>query len=285
MRSYWLAALLLVLAIGCDRQERQGQDPNYREPMINAYLYRMEYYDGFVEYDREFDVFDNMGLRMVPVVVLNNDTIVPYHYTWTNYRYNDGSYFRVNELYELNVTHYWGKAFSKVVMPGNFCITSPPGDSYVLDMESTLVVTWRASAGSQWYWIDLYCDYDFLDSNHNWDDYEFNLDTIVKDTYVIVPPERVFPRYVMDVLEGDGSALVWAGYGPPVEPGDCGNVRGAGFGFFNGFNEPREKYFWVGAPIADRRSPGTLESRDKLTGLLRKRVGVPRRFTAEKSER
>ncbi|OYD16707.1 hypothetical protein CH330_02050 [candidate division WOR-3 bacterium JGI_Cruoil_03_51_56] len=263
--------MLLVLMAACE-QEKQQFDPNYREPMINGFLYRMEYYDGSVSYSRQFDIFDNAGLRMVPIVKLNQETISPYYYAWTNYRYEDTLPFRVYEPYELSVTHYWGEAFSRVVMPGNFCLTSPPGDSYVFDMESTLVVRWKSSAGVQWYWIDLYCDYDFLDSNYNWDDYSFNLDTTITDTYVIVPSERVFPSYVMDVLEGDGSVLVWAGYGPEVEPGDLGNVRGAGFGFVNAVNEPCEKYFYVGAPIAARRSPDARESLAKLVGLLRKRV-------------
>ena len=269
MRGLRLAVLIGLAFAGCKHGPGpRRQDPNYREPLITGYLYRVEYYDYSVEYERDFEVYDHEGLRMVPVVEVNGTAVPPYFYSWASYKYGDNERFTTYRYYELDVTHYWGSAFSRIVMPGNFLVTNPPGDSYVLDLESTLVVTWRSSAGAQWYWIDVYASYDFLDSSGQWDDFEFEMDTTVKDTYLALPPGRVFPHEVMDVLEGDGSALVWAGYGPPVEPGDYGNVRGSGYGFYNGFNEPKEKYFWVGAPIAVRRSPGTPESRVKLKTKL-----------------
>ncbi len=260
---------LLLLVSGCDTT-RERLDPGYSEPMINGWLYRVEYYDGSVDYDTDVEVWDNDGLRMVPVVELNGGTLNPYYYHFTQYRYGHSAPFPVHEPYELNVTHYWGEAFSRVVMPGNFCLTSPD-TNYVMDMESTLVLTWEPSPGAQWYWLDLYCDYDFLDTFGFWDDYSYNLDTIIGDTFIVVPPGWVFPGYVGDVLEGDGAVLVWAGYGPRIEPGDVGNVRGAGFGFFNAVNEPRERYFWVGSPWKDIHYPRLPQSRDKLLAYLRGR--------------
>jgi hypothetical protein len=269
MRGPALAALALALLAACDRGPGPlPPDPNYREPMVNGYLYRVEFYDRTVSYERDVAVIDNQGLRMVPVVRLNDEYLRPYEYNWNTYKYGDENWFGTYRYYELNVEHYWGEAFSRIVMPGNFTLTNPPGDSYILDMESTLVVTWNRSSGAQWYWIDVYASYDFLDSSYVWDDYEFEMDTTVSDTFLVLPPGRVFPSYIMDVLEGDGSALVWAGYGPPVEPGDRGNVRGNGYGFFNGFKEPREKYFWVGAPIAGRVSAGAAASLAKLRERL-----------------
>ena len=41
-----------------------------------------------------------------------------------------------------------------------------------------------------------------------WDDYTYNLDTVVHDTFVVVTSQMVFPWNVMDVIEGDASALV-----------------------------------------------------------------------------
>ena len=271
---FWrcLAALVLLLAAGCDRETRPELDPNYHEPMVTGYLDRMELYDGSVYYERDVYVFDNLGLRMVPLVTLNNEELPCYYYTWTGYAYGDEKKFRVHSRYELEVTHYWGTAFSRIIMPGNFGLTYPPDDEYVLDMESTLVVTWRRSEGAQWYWVDAYCYYDYVDSFYHLGDHDFELDTTVCDTCLVLSPGRIFPGYVMDVLEGDGAVMVWAGYGPTIEPGDYGNVRGNGYGFFNGYNEAREKYFWVGAPIDCRRSPGAMESREKLHAHLRRRA-------------
>lgn len=247
------AALLLLAAVACDRSAVPGLDPSYREPYVSGMLYRVEYFDRSVEYFRDVEVMDNAGFRMVPKVTLNRAELAPWSYSPVRYRYGDNNWFRVYRPYNLSVVHYWGEAFSRVLMPGNFELTSPV-DNHVLALESTLVVTWRSSAGAQWYWVDLLCDYDFLDTNGVWRDYEFELDTVVRDTFVVMPPERVFPRQVLELVEGDGSVLVVAAYGPEVEPGDIGNVRGAGYGFFSAGNEPRERYFYVGSPPLSRRA-------------------------------
>jgi hypothetical protein len=239
--------------------------------MVNAFLIRVEYYDYSVDYERYVEVFDNHGLRMVPLVRLNRETLAVNYYSPTQYRYGDDVRLAVHAKYELDVQHYWGRAFGHVVMPGNFQIASPP-ERYVMDMESTLVVAWQRSAGAQWYWVQLYIAYDYNDSFGQWNDHEFSLDTAVGDTFIRIAPGRVFPRRVMDVLEGDGSAIVWSGNGPPIEPGDMSNVRGNGFGFFNATNEPREKYFYVGAPPVSRRSPGAREGLAKLKVRLRERL-------------
>jgi len=271
-----IASLLAVVAaISCDSSRgTRPENPNYREPMVNGYIYKTEYYDGSIEYDKDVEVFDNDGLPMVPVVRLNGQPLEIYYYGTTVYRYGDNYYNPVNQKYELHVSHYWGDAFSRIVLPGDFRVTNPP-EGCILSKESTLVATWQAAASAQWYWVSLYAEYDFTDTLLQWDDYAFYLDTLVFDTFIAVPPERLFPGFVQSLIEGDGSAAVWAGNGPAIEPGDVGNVRGAGFGFFNAINEPREALFYVGAPPQARRVPGAGERRDKLLGLLRQRVPVP----------
>jgi len=261
------ACLLIFLSRGC-------RNPNYSEPMINGYLYRGEYYDYSVDYERFVQVIDNRGLRMVPVVWLNDETLDVFYYTWTEYRYGDTLKFAVNCPYRLLVEHYWGKANARVTMPGNFSIITPP-EGYILDLDSTLCISWHSSAGAEWYQVELVIDYEYRDSTGGEDDYTFTLDTIIKDTFLIVPRERVFPNNVMDVIEGDGSAMIMAGCGPAIEPGDKGNVSGAGFGFFNALNEPREKYFYVGAPISVRRCPDMLDAREqRLNGLRRRSAAL-----------
>ncbi|MBM3315439.1 hypothetical protein FJY71_06325 [candidate division WOR-3 bacterium] len=270
MRAAALCFLVMAGFGACDREEAPGLDPGYSEPMVNAFLIRTQYYDYSVDYSRYVEVFDNDGLRMVPVVTLNADTLLPFYYNPTQYRYGDENQFAVHAKYNLSVRHYWGEAFSHVVMPGNFSIESPP-EGYILDIESTLVAAWQRSAGAQWYWLELYVSYDYTDSFGRWDDYDFELDTLVTDTFLRVSPRRIFPWYVADVLEGDASVVVWSGNGPAIEPGDQSNVRGAGFGFFNATNEPREKYFYVGAPPLRRRVPGQGEARARFTARLRAR--------------
>ena len=261
-------ATFVLLVAGCERED-SGLDPAYREPRVDAFLYKVEYYDGSLEYSTYIEVFDEVGLRMVPVVRLNGGEVPVYYYSPSLYRYGHEEPFAVGQRYELEIDHYWGRAFSRLVMPGDFSLTAPDSD-YVMGLESTLVVTWRSSPRAQWYWVDLYCDFDYYDTLLHWDDYSFNLDTLVPDTFLVVPPERVFPGYVMELIEGDGSALVWAGNGPPVEPGDVSNVRGAGFGFFSAANEPKERYFWVGAPWRAGHAPRTGPSRAKLEQRLRR---------------
>jgi hypothetical protein len=245
-------------------------NPNYREPMINGYVYKTEYSDGSIDYDKNVEVIDNAGLRMVPEVMLNGRPLEIYYYGTTTFRYGDEYYNPVGQRYELNVRHYWGEAFSRVVLPGDFRITGPP-PRFILHRESTLVASWRPSFAAQWYWVGLYCGYDFYDTLGEWDDYEFYLDTLVFDTVLSVSPARIFPGSVDSLNEGDGSVMVWAGNGPAIEPGDMGNVRGAGFGFFHAINEPREAYFYVGAPPKARRCPSQQTSQERFRSLLRER--------------
>ncbi|MEO0078225.1 MAG: hypothetical protein ABIK86_04405, partial [candidate division WOR-3 bacterium] len=111
--------------------------------------------------------------------------------------------------------------------------------------------------------------YDFYDTLGEWDDYTFQLDTLVFDTVLTVSPTRIFPDFVDSVIEGDGSVMVWAGNGPSIEPGDFGNVRGAGFGFFHAINEPSEVYFYVVAPPLCRRTPSQAATRARFQNRLR----------------
>lgn len=275
MRLSLLCLLLILLSCSGDRQNSPILPPGYSEPMINAFLIRTQYYDYSVDYSRYVEVFDNHGLRMVPVVTLNHETLAPYYYNPLQYRYGDEKSFPVHAVYNLRVSHYWGEAFSRVVMPGNFRIELPP-EGYILDIDSSLLAVWRTSAAAQWYWVQVYVEYDFLDSFGRWDDHLFELETLVVDTSLLIPRRRLFPWYVADVLEGDAAVVVWSGNGPAVEPGDLSNIRGIGFGFFNATNEPREKYFYVGAPPARRRVPDASSYRTRFISHLHSRLSLTR---------
>jgi len=258
--------LLGVIFLNCHKQ-----DPNYSEPMINGYLYREEYYDYSVEYERYVEVFDPKGLRMVPVVKLNNEELKAFYYTWTKYGYGDTVPFPVNYDYELEVTHYFGRAGARVRMPGNFTVLTPP-ERYILKQDSSLAINWTTSAGAEWYWVEIDIDYEYRDTLGFEDYWSFRLDTMVSDTVLVIPSEQIFPGFIEDVYEGDGSVMVWSGSGPAIEPGDKGNVTGVGFGFFNAINEPREKYFYVEAPVVTRRCPDMWMARIQMINRLRSRM-------------
>jgi len=251
-----------------------GLNPNYKEPMVWGYLLKVEYYDRSIEYDKDFEVIDYDGLRMVPVVLLNGRQVEVCSYSPTMYEYGDACEIPAYEKYELEVRHYWGSGFCHLVMPGDFRLTAPP-DDYVLGRESTLVSTWRAARAAQWYWVSIYADYDYRDSTGSWDNYTFTLDTLVNDTGIEVPPDRVFPSFVRELLAGDALVTVWAGYGPAVEPGDVANVRGTATGFVNAINEPRETYFYVGAPSLARRVPDGRTVLARFKARLRSRTPLP----------
>jgi hypothetical protein len=261
-----------MLFLACDDGSgRTGLNPNYKEPMVYGYLFKVEYFDRTIEYDKDFEVFDDDGLRMVPVVLLNGTQVQPYSYSPTVYQYGDAQEIPVYQKYELEIRHYWGTGFCHLLMPADFRVTMPP-DTYILGKESTLVSTWRASRGAQWYWLSVYATYDYNDTNGVWESYDFVLDTLVNDTTIVIPPERVFPPFVGEVLEGDALVTLWSGYGPAVEPGDMANVRGTATGLVNAINEPREKYFYVGAPPAARRVPDGRAVLERFKARLRSRM-------------
>jgi hypothetical protein len=249
-----LALALAVLTAGCSERPAGTLNPNYREPFVNGYVYRAHYRGGDIEHDKDISVNDNAGLRMVPIVTLNGRSIEPYYYSITSYRYGDDSVNLTQLRSELRVTHYWGEAFAHATMPGDFRLVAP-ADGSVFDPESTLLLAWTRSEAAQWYWVSFVAEYDYLDQSGQWDDYEFRLDTLVLDRSLLLPPGRIFPDFVQLVTEGDASLLVWSGNGPAVEPGDVGNVRGVGGGFFSAINEPAELYFYVGAPPRERLVP------------------------------
>lgn len=257
-----------VVFLACHDNE-SDVNPNYKEPTIWGFLVRAQDYDS-----TDVQVIDYDGLRMVPTVFLNDRQVQAYSYLPSEYEYGDDSVLRPSQKYELNVKHYWGTGFCHVVMPGDFDITRPT-NGYLLRKDSTLVGTWSKSQGAEWYWLSIYVDYSYYDTTGDTMDeyeYEFELDTLVTDTSIWIPPDRLFPPVVGQLINGDGSVRTWSGYGPPLEPGDLGNVRGNAVGFVNAWNEPPEREFYVGAPTLTRHAPDSRTMLERLKARLRSRV-------------
>jgi hypothetical protein len=272
MKLGLLITLCAVLLVACDDGGgKNGYNPNYKEPMVWGLLSKVRDVELAVSYDKSIEVFDYDGLRMVPTVLLNGEQVEPLSYSPTSYEYGDTNVIPTNHKYELEIRHYWGTGFCHLVMPGDFALTVP-SDTHTLAQGASLASTWRASRGAQWYWLSVYVNYDYYDTLGTWDNREFRLDTLMYDTFIVVSPEPVFPPVVGQVIEGDASVTIWSGNGPPVEPGDLGNVRGTAVGFVNAINEPPAKYFYVGAPPAARRAPDGRSELDRFKARLRSRM-------------
>ena len=278
--KFGLVALLgVALFLSCEAGGGKNDlNPSYKEPMVWGLMSKVWDVDLAVSYQKDFQVFDYDGLRMVPVVSLNGQPVEAISYSATSYEYGDTNVIPTNHKYELEVQHFWGTGFCHVVMPGDFALTLPPNlplDTFLLGQESTLVTAWRASQGAQWYWLSIFVGYDYYDTLGVEDNREFRLDTLVQDTWIAVPPERMFPPIVGRVIAGDASVTIWSGNGPPDEPGDLGNVRGTAFGFVSAINEPPSKYFYVGAPPATRRAPDGHIEFERFKARLRSRMPHP----------
>lgn len=270
MRLGLLALSCVVLLLACDDNGENDINPNYKEPIIWGFMSK-DLLFGELTYDKEFQVIDYDGLRMVPIVLLNDKPVKVLSYSATEYDYGDSNVIPAYQKYELEVRHYWGTGFCHLVMPGDFGLTSPSGD-YILGRESTLVSAWHPSRGAQWYWLSVYVNYLYDDTTGAEDDNTFTLDTLVYDTSISVAPSRTFPPFVGEVISGDASVTVFSGYGPADEPGDIGNVRGNADGFVNAINEPREKYFYVVSPPLTRHAPDGQAVLERFKTRLRSRL-------------
>jgi hypothetical protein len=240
--SLFSLVLGLALLLFCSREPR-------KEPAIDGLLLKMVYPTRIVSYDRVIEIQDDDALPQIPKVTLNDKPLPMVSWNPIDAAYEDTQPFPTDTSYELMVTHYWGEASSKINMPADFAMTRPES-TYVLNRDSALTVTWRSSRGATWYWLNLFLDYDYVDTLYEWDYYEFDRDTIVFDTTCVYVRNCFFPWYVRAVLEGEGEAVVWACDGPPVQPGVTSNLQGHGFGYYMSVNQPREAYFIVVTPPA-----------------------------------
>jgi hypothetical protein len=275
MKFGLMVLICAVLFVACDDGGgKNGFNPNYREPMVWGLLSKVRDVELEVSYDKSIEVFDYDGLRMVPAVLLNGEQLEPLSYSPTSYEYGDTNVIPASKKYDLEVRHYWGTGFCHLVMPGDFALLVP-SDTHTLTQGASLVSTWSASRGAQWYWLSVYVNYDYYDTLGSWDNLELRLDTLVFDTSIVIPPARLFPSFAAQVIEGDASVTIWSGDGPPVEPGDFGNVRGNAVGFVNAINEPPAKYFYVGAPPAVRRAPDSRSEFERFRARLLSRKPHP----------
>lgn len=265
----WFLVGLIVLVLTCARER-------VKEPIVYGFLFKQLYYTYVLGYERSLEIYDVDGLPQVPTALLNGWEMPLIGFNPQDVVYDDTVAFPVDTVEDLKVSHYYGQAHSRIMMPGDFEVTVPQS-WYVFGRHMPLPVNWRKSEGATWYWVDLYLEYEFNDSNGEWDLYEFDRDTFVSDTFCVYDSTRFFPGYVAQVLDGDGAVVIWASDGPKEDPGAMGNVEGDGIGYFSSANQAREADFIVVSPPATQMDRTALIKRSKARFLqrLRARSGIP----------
>jgi hypothetical protein len=261
------SAAFALAAVSCGRRT---------EPMVSAFAFKYVQPDRSIVYDRSVRVSDNDAFSRVPEVSINGEQLPFVEWNAISAGYVSGAEFATGIPAELKVAHARGDARAQINLPGDFVMTGPDSN-YVLNRDSSLVVSWRRAPGASWYWLNTYIDYDYYDINHEFESYEFDQDTIVFDTFCRYVRNRFFPARVVDIVEGEGESYVWAMDGPLWEPGARGNLTGNGYGFFSSANQPRVTGYVVVHPPAagcgrdqGRRLERTrMERRERLVNMVR----------------
>ncbi len=241
-----LAAILsFPLIYGC---EKGLTIINYGEPAIFAEL-STEQRDQTVQNVIRVDVG---GTRLVPVVLINNDTLEVYSYRRDEYTYL--SEFRGNlsldpgDECKLFVYHDEGEASATITLPGDFEIISPEEDS-TLHQNEDLTVSWSTSEGAERYKLDIRLNYHYVDTSG--ESNIFSIDTVFYSVdSLIIPKERIFPSVVDSVEYGYGHIFVYSESGPWIGHTSEGNISGEGVGYFVAYNQIPERIdFGIGIPL------------------------------------
>lgn len=257
-KKIWFLILLINLFF-CQKKE---------EVYIQGWVAKMEFTEENVEYYREVGVYNYRGFKMIPKVFMN-DTLLPLlnePFTYAFY----GNYlpFLSNQKYKLKVEHQDGIAFSEVHMPKEFKIIYPKEETVFKKSTKSFQILWQKSEGAEWYEVILNIEYDYLLPNGEDDIFEFSLDTITKDTYLIIDGKRIFPEYVKEIFEGEGYITIYSGTGPALRPGEKGNIKGCGYGFFNALYSPEDRLFYIETPPKEKRE---IYNKQKILEKFKKR--------------
>ena len=229
---------LLIFFIFCQKKE---------EVYIQGWVSKMEFEKNDVRYYREVGVYNYKGFKMIPKVFINDLFLPLINEPFTYALYGNYSPFESGKNYKLKVEHEGGKAYGEVFMPKDFEILYPQEETIIKKSELPFKVIWQKSEGADWYEAVISIEYDFLLANGEEDDFTFSLDTVLKDTFLIIDAQRIFPIYVAEILSGEGNITVYSGTGPALKPGEKGNIKGFGYGFFNALYSPEDRTFYIEA--------------------------------------
>jgi hypothetical protein len=264
-----LGLCLLPLLFACER-------PTTDELLIQGFVYHVVNPDYTTAFYQIYLAYDFDGLPQVPVVKVNDAPIEMTDFTLQQGQYESYNPFPLDTTFDMRIQHYWGEAHSRVNMPGNTWLTEP-GPGFVQGLNDPVTITWRKAHGASSYWVDLYVSYEYNDTLGEWDYREQELDTIFSDTTITFPGFWMFPPEVREVLAGEGEIILWPTDGPQLMPGDMGNIKGHGQGYFAAVNEPPEGWFPIVTPLAQRRNTNELiqHSREKFLRRMQRAAGIP----------
>lgn len=165
-----------------------------------------------------------------------------------------------------------GTAQGSAVLPGQFAIASHDTSILVNIAHGTgLTVMWTSSGGADAYMVDLYLDYDYIDTLGFSKSFYCDIDTFVTNTFIVFGPSELFPNEgeINFITSSWGYFDVSAITGPYQEGMD-GNVTGDGVGLFYG-------YQYGGGLNIGASSPSNLatkkeEPRNRLQELIEERA-------------
>ncbi|MEO0137381.1 MAG: hypothetical protein ABIL86_07605 [candidate division WOR-3 bacterium] len=253
---------VILLVIGCGKGERAS--------IMSHIAFYWDAPDSFVK-TAEVEGYKYNGFKIIPVTTINEDTLYPKNYGFDpTYFYYEAyvNWIDEGEECKFKIDYDEGKGEATGTMPGEFRITSPD-TTYVLHKGSALNITWNSSNGANWYWLDVYLDYYYVDTSGSWDSYYFELDTIVDGTSLTISASRIFPGYVDSVSWGYGEVFVEAINGPKPEPGAKSNIKGDAVGFFWCVYDAKLIRFGIGNLVAMPRANRQTEIRKRHYEVLR----------------
>jgi len=219
-----VVAGLMLLFIGCGGGERAS---------IIAGIFAF-WDNDTLKKEADIEGYKYNGFKIVPLITVNGDTVPIefFDYSPTDFFYHGPiNWVNLGDECKFEVDYDEGEGKATDSLPREFSITSPD-TSYILHKGNSLNITWGSASGADWYWLDVFIDYSYMDTAGNYEYFYFYLDTIMDGTSYTLNASRIFPGDVDTVLWGDGNISVEGVSGPKILPGAEGNIKGDAVGFF-----------------------------------------------------
>lgn len=172
---------------------------------------------------------------VIPWVTVNQETLDLYMFYGADIWYRDSISINPGDSLHLKVDWTKGVATASSWVPGSFEVTSHDTSQMVyIPVDSAFTVTWSTSNHADFYRVDFYIGYEYIDTLGNYRWFYLEKDTCVTSTSITFPASQLFPGDLDSVTYAYswGDFDIWAMNGPMLEPGSEGNVKGDGSGFF-----------------------------------------------------
>ncbi|MCX7994775.1 MAG: hypothetical protein N3A65_03240 [candidate division WOR-3 bacterium] len=253
---------MVLFVIGCSKGERAS--------IMSQIWFYWETPDSLVKITH-LEGYKYNGFKMMPLATINGDTLFPHDY----YLGATDFYYRAyidwidnGDECKFKIDYEEGKGEATDTMPGRFNITAPD-TTFILRKGNSLNITWGSASDADWYWLEIYLSYYYIDTSGYYEDFDFYLDTIVDGALLTLSAIRIFPGHVDSVLYGYGDVYVEAVSGSKLEPGSKGNIKGNAVGFFWCVYDTKPTWFGIENLTAINRANRQSEIRKKHQEILR----------------